>query len=146
MAIQIQWVGLAEGSAMDSRQAITLVGFNQVIVVPNSLPHQWQTQIIVIANEDEENETKLIRGHVIINIKDPEGDIVGSTSSFIDSAPRKFPDVPSTMLMAVFVGLELKDYGRYTVEATARESLEGPDLSKFVQPFYVVDNSKESDQ
>lgn len=137
MAIHIEWVGFAEGSALDSRQAVTLVGFNQCLVSPEELPFKWQSQIIVIAKEAQDSPAESASGFVTVTIKDPGGGVIASISNFVN-ATRKHPDVPASVIMAVMVGLDVAEHGAFEVEATARETQDGPVTSKQSQTLYVI--------
>ena len=137
MAIHIEWVGFAEGSALDSRQAVTLVGFNQCLVSPEELPFKWQSQIIVIAKEAEDSPAESASGFVTVTIKDPAGNVIASISNFVN-ATRKHPDVPASVIMAVMVGLDVAEHGSFEVEATARETQDGPVTSRKSQTLYVI--------
>lgn len=137
MGIKIEWVGFAEGSALDSRQAVTLVGFNQVMVAPEEFPHKWQSQVIVVAPEVEDDSTSGAKAHIAVTIKDPNGEVVASVSNFVN-VDRRHKEVPALVIMAVFVALDMKEAGRYEVEAAARERPDGPATSTFTQYLYAL--------
>lgn len=144
LGIEIDWVGFAEGSVLDARQAITLVGFNQVLVSAEDLPFRWQGQVIVIAREPEGAADESASGLVTVTLKDPSGNVVGAITNTVNVS-RKHPDVPASVIMALAAGIEISEYGRLVVEATAHDKQGGPVMSRSSQSLYVVHDDGTAD-
>lgn len=147
LAIQVDWIGFAEGTALDSRQALTLVGFNQTLVTTKELPFKWQSQIVIIASETEagggESEStasvsKQANGLLSVTMRDPSGTVIAAISNYL-TVSRKHPEAPASIIAAILVVLDVKEYGRYEVEATIKEGSESPFTSRKLQYLHIFD-------
>lgn len=140
MALKLDWLGLADGTVLDSRQALTIVGFNQNVVSTDTLPTKWTSQLLVMIVEEEpapvEDPGKL-EGYVHVSISDPQGKEIGSVSQSV-SGVRKISNVPVAVMMAILVAFDISSYGRYDVTASFGASSEDENQESLVKSLYVV--------
>jgi hypothetical protein len=117
MSLRLEWLGIVEGAVFDARRALTLVGINQNIVYADSLPTPYQTNIVVMAADDAEGEAAgPASGSISIEIRDPAGERISSTSNKV-VVERVHKDVPGSVVAVALIAIQLSQYGRYRITA-----------------------------
>lgn len=117
MALIIEFFGLVEGVAADARNAYTLVGVNQNVIVSAVLPFSGVRHFVTYGYDYEGDE--LAEGsniEVDFQIVGPSGaTVVGQHN--VATAPKKAPDSPKVpgngMSLILSVNFLLPDYGEY---------------------------------
>ncbi len=125
MALSFDWLGIAEGSANDTRGALTLVGVGQNVLVAPRFPHREQ-RVLVVTLLDEDGTELLPNVALTLNITitTPAGTILLANRQTLTAQgainPAGIPrDVPARGLQVVMAtGLEVNEYGAHVLRAT----------------------------
>jgi hypothetical protein len=142
MSLQLDWVGLAEGTVIDTRQVLSLVGVNQNVFRVDQVPASISTHIAVLISESPEaadGPAGDLVGHVSLRVCDPDGREISSTANTV-SGERKLKDIPATFVLAAMTTIRAEQLGRYSVEVVL-DSQDG-ESSRRDQYLYVT-TSKE---
>ena len=139
MTLQLEWLGIAEGSVIDSRGVASLVGVNQNVVTPQALPFAWSSSIYVFISEDPDNlpDNQDISATISLEILDPDGTIISSSTQTIKNQ-RKYPDIPVTIAVAAQIVLAIQKSGRFTIACTLRSSDSSEPLDQHKKYVYVL--------
>jgi hypothetical protein len=142
MTFRIDWFGLAEGAAADSRGALTLVGFNPLVQVHPALPVTVGFVLVLcLADSDktsDDDPAALLPGRTLdldLQIIDPNGARIIGMQQGNDLMAKKYPDLPATVTLALAVSVTFKIHGRYLVRA--KVELGGHSVSA-EREFYVL--------
>jgi hypothetical protein len=141
MALRLEWLGIAEGSAHDARGALALLGVNQDVIQAPSLPHVQKGVLIVdVADDDGDILTEGTNLSVELKIDSPSGHTLSSSRSSVGVGKKQFPTIPATHIQILAqTAMRFEEYGTYTitchVEAPEEQRLQGQ------KRIYVVDPS-----
>jgi hypothetical protein len=139
MALRLEWLGIAEGSANDARGALALVGVNQDVIPAPSLPHvQREVLIVHVADDDGDIFTEGTNVYVEIRVDSPTGRTLSSSRSSVSLGKKQYPTIPATHLQVLAeVMMRFDEYGTYVitcnVEAPEEQRIQGQ------KRIYVVD-------
>lgn len=144
MTLQLEWLGIAEGSVIDSRGAASLVGVNQNVVTPQALPFAWTSSIYAFVTEDPDNipDSQEISGTVALEILDPDGTVISSSTQTIKNQ-RKYPDIPVTIALAAQIVLAIQKSGRFTIACTLRSTDSSEPLDRHMKYVYILPPAEE---
>jgi hypothetical protein len=138
VALQLEWVGIAEGAVFDTRKALTLVGINQNVVRVASLPSPWQTSIIVLAGDDGlTGGSDILSGSISLEVKDPEDKVVFSTTNKVVVEPPE-KEIPGSFVAAALVILQLTQAGRHRINVTLKPDSDEGEASVGHKDIYVI--------
>lgn len=79
MALQLDWLGFAEGSAIDMRGSVTLVGFNPQVIFVERFPGQVAPTIVLVVEDTEDPEPLIVPGKMMklrLQVTGPDGEVV----------------------------------------------------------------------
>lgn len=141
MALHLEWVGIAEGTVIDSRGAATLVGVNQNVLTPQTVPFAWAVSIFMLLTEetDSPSDAQDSSGLATLNLLGPDDSVLSSTTQTV-KVQRKYPDIPATMALAAQVVIAIQNFGRYTIIASLKSSDGTEEVSK--KYMYVLPPQK----
>ena len=144
MALAIDWLGIAEGSASDARGAVTLVGVGQTVVIAPSLPHKEARAVMVVVLDDD--------GSVLVDpdspvaltleIRSPSDKLLLATTQTFSTRqainPAAIPEgVPTRGFQLVMsLNLEFTEYGPHTIKVSI--SVADNDSVERIRRLYVV--------
>jgi hypothetical protein len=137
---------LAEAAAVDGRGALTLVGVNQRVLVPATIPFNIRQRIIgTLTDELPESAGhefgEIPDGMVSVRVIDPTGDTTFSASEEValpESAPvkKRWVDLPLTANLIVDIDIKGDSYGVYVIEVTYKPVDAEEETRRF--PLYIV--------
>lgn len=133
---------LAEGAVIDGRGTLSLIGVNQRVISPLSLPfHIKQRLIMALSDEAPESPEpefgQIPSGEVAVKVLDPTGSATFATSEEIKAPTEKqWLDLPLVLNVIMDVDIKGDSYGIYTVEVRYTPPDSGEQLHRF--PIYVV--------
>ncbi len=144
MTLHLEWLGIAEGSVIDSRGAATLVGVNQNVVTPQTLPFAWSSSVYVFVTEDPDDisDSQEISGTITLDFLDPDDDIVSSTTQTIKNQ-RKYKEIPVTIALAAQVVLAIEKPGRFAIACTLRSANDSETPERQRKYLYILPPSRE---
>jgi hypothetical protein len=139
MALRLEWLGIAEGSANDARGALALLGVNQDVIPAPSLPHVQRAVIIVhAADDDGDIFTEGTNLYVELKVDSPSGRTLSSSRSSVTLGKKQYATIPATHIQVLAeVMMRYEEYGTYivtcNVEAPGEQRIQGQ------KKIYVVD-------
>jgi hypothetical protein len=141
MALRLEWLGIAEGSANDARGALALLGVNQDVIAAPSLPHvQREVLIVHVADDDGDILTEGTNLYVELKVDSPSGRTLSSSRSSVTLGKKQYPTIPATHIQVLAeVMMRFEEYGSYTVTC----NVEAPEDQRIQgrKKIYVVDPS-----
>lgn len=137
MALELEWLGLAEGATNDGRGVLAAVGINQNVVVAPSLPATLGRVVILIVNDDEKNDLPPGSDLTLqMSVIDPDGRSLSTNSTQISVGDRKFDELPVGFNLTAQLQVSVSAYGTYTIECSI-ESASGV-MVRGTKKLYVV--------
>jgi hypothetical protein len=139
MSLRIEWIAFAEGSVIDTRQVLSLIGVNQNSFPVDVFPAVISTSVAILISEDPDAgnlDQENLEGRVSLTIRDSGGQTLSSESTAVNGE-RKYPDVPASFSMAAVVNLEVEQLGKYSVEVKLETP--GKEPEKRVKYLYVIE-------
>lgn len=136
------FLALAENAANDSRGALTLVGLNQRVIAPLSLPFDFNQRLVIGVSDELKNSSGSEFGQVpdgVISIKvlDPSGDAVFVTNEEVKlPGEKRWLDLPLLANVVVDLNFRCNTYGIYVIEITHTPSDSEEQMRRF--PVYIV--------
>ena len=124
MALEFDWLGIADGSTNDSRGALALVGVGHNVIVARSVPHQTQ-RVLIVMIVDESGNT-LAEGTAVsfdFKLTAPSGRTLMANTQMITIPPSAtLIDLPSDasgrgFQLVAGLGLQVTEYGVHTIRA-----------------------------
>jgi hypothetical protein len=139
VALHLEWLGIAEGSVIDSRGVASLVGVNQNVITPQSFPFAWSSSVYVFATEDSDDisENQEVSGTVTLDFLDPDGTIISSSTQTIKNQ-RKYKEIPVTIALAAQVVIAIQKPGRFTIACALRSANDGEPLEQLKKYVYIL--------
>jgi len=114
VSLELEYVGFAEGGAMDYRGSVALVGFApQFIPVPD-FPAQISPFFVVVA--EDSRETKMVSGSTIIvgmDVEDPDGATIFHTEQVQDAQKKHLANLPSRFQLVAQIPILASKPGNY---------------------------------
>jgi len=118
--LKIEWMLIAEGLGADSKNALTVIGVNQNIFSPPSLPAMTKRAILARVLDDEDTLKAGSSLQVAFSVIGPAGDVVAAQSSTVSVAGRLWKDLPGNLDIPAELGLSVNDYGEYVMRLDIR--------------------------
>jgi hypothetical protein len=124
MALEFDWLGIADGSTNDSRGLLSLVGIGHNVIIAPTFPHQAQRVLVAIIFDEQ--GTALSEGTAVnldFRVTSPSGRTLSANNQTVNIGPNTAPiqlppDLPSRGFQVVFgLGLQVTEYGVHTVRA-----------------------------
>jgi hypothetical protein len=135
---------LAEAAAVDARGALTLIGVNQRVLAPATIPFNIKQRLIgTLTDELPESAGhgfgEIPDGIVSVRVINPEGDTTFSASEEValpPSAKKRWADLPLTANLIVEIDIKGDSYGVYVVEVTYKP-IDSAEKTRRI-PLYIV--------
>ncbi|MGI5233597.1 hypothetical protein [Actinoallomurus sp. CA-142502] len=107
---------LAEAFARDSRNALTLVGVGQNVILTSKLPLQLRRVVFVqvTGDVDEFKEDRLVT--FTLNVTSPSGDVLTDISSQANISSLPWSDIPGSLDLLAETDFTAKEYGKYPLK------------------------------
>src|SRR6266700_3027870 len=120
MALRMEWLGIAEGSTTDARGALALIGVNQNVIQPPSLPHtQRQVLIVHIADDSGDILVEGTNAFVELKVDSPTGSTLSSFRSAVNLAKKQYPTIRAVHLQVLAeMMMRFDEYGTYVIVCT----------------------------
>ena len=125
MALVFDWLGIAEGSAADSRGALTLVGVGQNVIFATDFPHREQRVIVTtVVDESGEEVQENVQFDFEITVTSPSGRTLLGNRQVLTTGGATNPAAFAAGLpargfqMVVGIGLEVMEYGIHPVSVS----------------------------
>lgn len=131
--MNIDWLILAEGHTFDSRGAITAVGLNQDVLIPERLPATPHGVILARISGDDLTTAETL--HFKLVVLAPDGGVVFAQNG---QAPVATPplEVPPKINVAMDYQLTVTDYGEHIIKLSVYSEKGGEDEAQ--APLWVV--------
>jgi hypothetical protein len=138
--VKIENAFLVEGVALDIRGAMTLVGFNQRVVAPPSLPSAFR-QTLMLSLIDEVGPEAVpegsIAGQLGLTLVDPGGVTAFAFTQGVPLQPKQRPELPTYTNIAIEIPFSCNSYGVYAL--TIKWHLAGADVEERQIDVLVLD-------
>ena len=135
-------LALAEGATNDVRGALALVGVNQRVIAPGTLPFNIKQRLVMTLSDEMPDSSGREFGHisggiVSLRVLDPAGSATFVTSEDIKVPKEKrWLDLPLVINIIMDVDIKGDSYGIYIVEVTYKPS-DSEELTRRF-PLYIV--------
>ena len=137
MAIAIEYFGVAEGAAVDSKGTLTLVGFHPQFLGFAELPRRLMLSVILIVTDDNRDTTVSPEFAFDVNITDPRGAPVAGLREVAPAQEKKHAGLPTITTVVFSTLVEFKRYGEYTARLVVRGMDSGEETSHERKLFIV---------
>lgn len=138
----LDFLMLVEAAVNDGRGALALVGVNQRVIAPTTLPFNIKQRLIMAFSDEMPDSSgqefgDIPGGVVSIRVLDPAGSATFATSEEIKlPVEKRWLDLPLVANVIMDVDIKGDSYGVYIVEVTHKPSDSGELTRRF--PLYIA--------
>jgi hypothetical protein len=116
--VKVDWVIIAEGLGTAANGAVTVIGFNQVLIVAPVLPTTTKRSVMIHLSGDEQDRKEgNVKLDLAVQVASPSGRTLAAQQAAVQAVSAPWPEVPLAFDVFAEFPIELPEYGTYTVSA-----------------------------
>ena len=138
--MKLESLVLAEGMGQDANGAYTLIGVNQNVFSPQSLPAGTKRAVLAYFVEEpgENLEWAGKSAEVSFTVTSPTGKVLAAQTGQLSFGEKNFADVPVALQLPNEIILQVREYGDHRIAVAVTfpdESVVKGELTLYVRPF-----------
>jgi|HubBroStandDraft_1064217.scaffolds.fasta_scaffold114521_1 hypothetical protein len=135
--MNIGWVLLAEGVAIDARGAVAAVGLSQNILPAASLPIATKRAVVAHLVEEPGIMQSNSKFTISIQVTSPGNQVIVAQTASVAIGHIPWPSLPATTDLPLEMALSLAEYGTYRFDVQVQPPGGGDPATGSVEMFVV---------